>query len=616
MYSAATYTGNGVQTDFAVPFPYLLQSHVEVSVASLSVAYTWVNSATIRLAVAPAAAVTVVVRRNSNRIQRLVNFTDSAALAEATLDLDSNQLMYLIQEALDQESTQSYFSTDAQGSRVLNVADPINPTDGANRRWVLDYVTSLTIDGNNLLPLNNTWTGTNAFTQAVTMGSAVWDPITHVALDLLGMSKGIYVQHTTNNATQIGYGFATQVRRSSGFGLIVGTQIAAMTLGSHTALTFGGAYESWKGKDAVGGSVAMEVAVVQLNHNDPNYPRIGLDVVFKNREDNATQGGNAQNVLGDTGYGTGSNYYNANSWAMQISAQNRSDSDATYCGWNRGLRLRHAALDTAKVSPYSAVKPYDPGDYVTYAGLVYVSKEILAAGVAPSGTITHTASWAYLHAGTTRDAIAIDLSGIDTVTASRVRAGIKLRGLMPVMWDTEELITTLFDPITSKFSFRNGGTEFLGIGVSTGDITVGNVKRILGVPSLISAHRNVAPLATTASWQLVVCGTKDQDPRVEYSTSTGRFTPNTGGFYDIVTQAQAEGPAVGHRLYVGVFFNGVLYKAGSVTLEGTSATAHCHAKLYLNGTTDYVDMRVLNTSGAGSITGEPTATFIQASKIA
>lgn len=620
MYSAATYTGNGAQVDFAVPFPYILRSHVEVSVNGLTASYVWVNPGLIQLKMSPpAVGVPVVVRRNSNRTARLVDFQDSSALEAATLDLDSNQLMYLIQEALDQASTQSYFSTDAGGARVINVADPINPSDAATRGWVIGYVTSLTIDGNNLLPLNNTWTGTNAYTKAVTMGSAVWDPITHVGKDLLGLSKGIYVQNNTDNATQIGYGYATQVRRSAGYGLIVGGQFVAMTLGGHTSLTFGGAYEAWKGKDALGGSIGIEAAVVQLNPNDFTYPRIGLDVVFKNREDAAVQGGNAINVLGLAGYGTGTNYYNANSWAIQISSQNRSDSNATFVGWNRGIRLRHYALDTALVPPFDVAKAYDPGDYTFYAGRIYVAKELGVAGLLPTGADTDNPNWSYLHPGPQRNAIALDLSGLDTTTASRVRAGIKLRGLMPMMWDTEERISSLFDPFTGKWSLRNGGVEFFGVSVGNsfvGDVSILGVPRILGLQSLISVHRNVVPLATSSVWQLVVCSAKDFDVRAEYNTSSGRFQPTTAGYYDVIAQAQAEGPAAGSRLYVGVFKNGAVYKAGTVTLEGTAATAHCKAKVFLNGTTDYIDMRVQNTSGAGSLSGEPTATFLQVSKIA
>lgn len=104
-YSYITYTGDGELTNYSVTFPYLQKSHVKVYVQGLlktdGVHYSWLNSGVIQFSTAPSINEVVFLMRDTGRDARLVDFQTGSLLSEAMLDLDSNQLFYLMQEAFD-----------------------------------------------------------------------------------------------------------------------------------------------------------------------------------------------------------------------------------------------------------------------------------------------------------------------------------------------------------------------------------------------------------------------------------------------------------------------------------------------------------------------------------
>ncbi len=138
-YSFVVYTGDGGTGPFAVPFPYLDQSHVTVSVAGVAAAHSWPTAASIELASGAASGALVEIRRITPREERLVDFTDGAILTEADLDTAILQQMYLAQEALDAvENTASLASDgtlDAGGRRISNLGAPTASADAATKAY-------------------------------------------------------------------------------------------------------------------------------------------------------------------------------------------------------------------------------------------------------------------------------------------------------------------------------------------------------------------------------------------------------------------------------------------------------------------------------------------------
>lgn len=614
MYSYSTYAGNGVQTDFAVSFPYLLREHIAVSVSGDSRPFTWVNDGTIHISPAPAANAPVIIRRNSNRTARMVDYADSSTLTERDMDRDATQLLFIAQEALDQVTVGYAFDTDAAGARVMNVGTPIADTDAANKAWVQAYVASITSGGSDLIPLNNTWTGHNTFDQRVTIGGADLDPVEVATKDWLTASKAIFVNHTTNNTTQTGFGFVSKVSRTSGAPILVGGQFLAFGMGTFTGSIYGYGGEAWKSPTATGYANAMRAGVVNLNGYDSNGQRVGLDVNFKNREEQATIGGAAMAMLGLSGVGTAGNWYNANSRAIDITGQGRSDGGATYVGWNRGIRFRDGWCDVAKVQGHVPSSTYSAGDYALSSGTIYQAVQDVPSGV----SATNTAYWTAIGGGTEMQAVGIDFSGVSSTTAGRMLCAIRLRGQMPIMWDTEAHISTKFDPATGFWSLNNAGGQVFAMEVGAKDLWVNGTPRIMGTRSSFSAHRGGNPaFISPGVFTNIMCAYKEYDYRTEYSTATGRFQPTSPGDYVVIGQFETDSTANEGQWINGCLQkNGVNVKGSSITCKAGRNTVQVYAVVALNGTTDYVTFMAWSALDNLLITGEPTATFFQGYKLA
>jgi hypothetical protein len=100
-YSFVIYTGNGVTTQFSVPFGYVRREHVAVEVNDVNTAFTWVNNNTVQVTPAPANGAEVLVKRTTPVASRLVDYTDGSTLVAADLDTDSLQHLYTEQELTD-----------------------------------------------------------------------------------------------------------------------------------------------------------------------------------------------------------------------------------------------------------------------------------------------------------------------------------------------------------------------------------------------------------------------------------------------------------------------------------------------------------------------------------
>jgi hypothetical protein len=132
--------------NFTVPFPYISRDHVKVSVNGNPVAFTWTNNATVQLATAPAVGAVIDVRRETERVNLLVDFQDASTITERELDLSAQQAFYLAQEAFDATGGTLSVSPDgsysAAGRRIRDVGTPTQPGDAANRQWVINQFQS------------------------------------------------------------------------------------------------------------------------------------------------------------------------------------------------------------------------------------------------------------------------------------------------------------------------------------------------------------------------------------------------------------------------------------------------------------------------------------------
>jgi hypothetical protein len=100
-YSNVKYTGNAATQQFAVPFPYLEQSHVSALVNGVDTPFTWLSSGLVYFNTPPASGASVIISRNSSRGVRMVDFQDAQVLTANDLDVANLQALYIAQEAFD-----------------------------------------------------------------------------------------------------------------------------------------------------------------------------------------------------------------------------------------------------------------------------------------------------------------------------------------------------------------------------------------------------------------------------------------------------------------------------------------------------------------------------------
>jgi hypothetical protein len=102
-FSYYNYTGDGTTTQYPVAFPYIRREHVLAAVAGSPVTFTFVNSSTIQMDVAPANGAVVRVYRQTPLTAPLVDFADGATLVAADLDTNAKQSIYTQQELSDSQ---------------------------------------------------------------------------------------------------------------------------------------------------------------------------------------------------------------------------------------------------------------------------------------------------------------------------------------------------------------------------------------------------------------------------------------------------------------------------------------------------------------------------------
>ena len=129
MYSRITYTGNGSNKTFTVPFTYLNKSYVEVYVNTIlkteTVDYNFTTPSSITFVTAPANGTDVFIKRNTTKTTKLVSFTEGSILTASNLDLVNGQMLDIAQEVTDDRAI---FDTTVDGTYCqINTRELIVP---------------------------------------------------------------------------------------------------------------------------------------------------------------------------------------------------------------------------------------------------------------------------------------------------------------------------------------------------------------------------------------------------------------------------------------------------------------------------------------------------------
>lgn len=265
--------------------------------------------------------------------------------------------------------------------------------------------------------------------------------------DLAYIDKGLYSVYSSAKA-DIVYGFASNVVRTAGAFFTVGAQFSAFGAGAGAGDTAFGANINTFGLNGFASpQVGLEIDVCGYTPNNVSM-KFGLDLVFSSRSTAGGPAGSYSHVFpmgtfASVGGGLGSNFYNKNSRAINISAGGRS-STGEYAGWNTGIFFNGNSLDSETDAAYPGSRKYPIG--IDFSNISY-------------------------------------LGGADPVQAYNLEAAIALRDLQGIWWNrdpasaatTTSKIRTYFNPFTLRWVLMNGATERFGVDVTTGAIYVNGV---------------------------------------------------------------------------------------------------------------------------------------------
>lgn len=106
--------------------------------------------------------------------------------------------------------------------------------------------------------------------------------------------------------------------------------------------------------------------------------------------------------------------------------------------------------------------------------------------------------------------------------------------------------------------------------------------------SAIMVNGSANQVLTSGVTAVVRIDTEDFDTNSCFNTGTYRFQPNVPGYYDLIGVAYVSGTITSMASYI--YKNGSLYAVSSVNGGGGVQVS---AKMYLNGSTDYADLRVV-----------------------
>jgi hypothetical protein len=160
--------------------------------------------------------------------------------------------------------------------------------------------------------------------------------------------------------------------------------------------------------------------------------------------------------------------------------------------------------------------------------------------------------------------------------------------------------TDLIEVRTMSSTFASG---LVGVGTNGGPV--------------FSAWANAGTTCLNGAWTKVAFQVEEFDTTSAYDNTTNyRFTPQTAGYYQI-NSAIAWPAAASSGESLAVYKNGSLYKIGNYNANngmGNRVTVSCI--VYLNGSTDYVEIYAINNTGSTLSTSVANAlidTYFQAS---
>ena len=124
-----------------------------------------------------------------------------------------------------------------------------------------------------------------------------------------------------------------------------------------------------------------------------------------------------------------------------------------------------------------------------------------------------------------------------------------------------------------------------------------------------SAYATVGTAVNSGAWAKVAFGTKEFDTNTNFDTTASRFTPTVAGYYQINANLNSNGNA---QALIAIYKNGTIFKTGNGFSSTSPYYISASALVYMNGSTDYLEIFWTQTSGAPGTSGTgSSSTYFQ-----
>jgi hypothetical protein len=132
-----------------------------------------------------------------------------------------------------------------------------------------------------------------------------------------------------------------------------------------------------------------------------------------------------------------------------------------------------------------------------------------------------------------------------------------------------------------------------GVSTLTGGFTVGATA----APAF-SAYQNASVSVTNATLTKLPINTKTFDTATAFDATTNyRFTPLVAGYYQVNGCMNYMAGTGGGNLFVSIFKNGSEYRRGAAQTVTGALSSSVSDVVLLNGSTDYIELYVYQSSG-------------------
>lgn len=175
-------------------------------------------------------------------------------------------------------------------------------------------------------------------------------------------------------------------------------------------------------------------------------------------------------------------------------------------------------------------------------------------------------------------------------------------------------------PLLSAANGAVGTTNIADNAVTTAKIAAGAVVQaglatnVAGNGPAFSAYRATSQSISSSTWTKVQCATEEFDTNSNYDKDTNyRFAPTVAGYYQVSGTIDSSASAAYTVGGVSIYKNGAIFKRGSFSNVGIQSTVS--SLVYLNGSTDYVELYAYITGTSVNIGGGQASTFFQAAMI-